>query len=331
MEPSIKVSSGTLAVLGLSNGRLDAPPTTAYLMVGGRCRNDCGFCAQAKRSKSSAIALSRVNWPSRRQEQVLAAVREAYAARKIERCCLQVTVSPGYLDRVREIAAQIGREVPLGASVVADADQAGDLLNVGLERVGLALDAASEEPYRRVKGGDFGVALDVMEQAACRFPGRIATHLIVGLGETEEEAIRMIGRLCSWGVTVALFAFTPVRGTRMEHKPPPPVESYRRLQVSHHLITRNLAGVEDFAFSSEGRVVSFGRPRDELRTLLSDGSAFRTSGCPGCNRPYYNERPGGPLYNYPRILTLEETREAVEMALSHIADEASALNQADRS
>ncbi|HID80257.1 MAG TPA: hypothetical protein EYP48_00875 [Ignisphaera sp.] len=24
-----------------------------------------------------------------------------------------------------------------------------------------------------------------------------------------------------------------------------------------------------------------------------------TSGCPGCNRPFYNESPRGPIFNYP--------------------------------
>jgi biotin synthase len=25
-----------------------------------------------------------------------------------------------------------------------------------------------------------------------------------------------------------------------------------------------------------------------------------------CNRPFYNESPGGPIYNYPRNLTAQE-------------------------
>ena len=119
----IKVSSGTLGVLGLLDACLDAPPTTAYLMVGGRCRRDCAFCAQARNSKASAVALSRVNWPSWNEEQVLSAVKRAHAMERIERCCLQVTVSPGYLERVKEIAASIDQQIPLGASVVADADR----------------------------------------------------------------------------------------------------------------------------------------------------------------------------------------------------------------
>jgi biotin synthase-related radical SAM superfamily protein len=261
------------------------------------------------------MALSRVNWPSWDEAQILTAVEQAYATGRIERCCLQVTVSPGHLERVKEIALRMGQRVPLGASVVADVDQAGELLEAGLERVGLSLDAANEEAYRRVKGGNLAEALALIEEAACRFPGRIATHLMVGLGESEAEMVRVIGRLRGWGVTVALFAFTPIPGTAMEHESPPPLNSYRRIQVAEYLIVRGLASVEDFAFSAQGRIISFGLLEEELRAFLSDGKAFETSGCPGCNRPYYNEPPGGPLYNYPRPLTTEEIQQAIEEAL----------------
>jgi biotin synthase-related radical SAM superfamily protein len=33
---------------------------------------------------------------------------------------------------------------------------------------------------------------------------------------------------------------------------------------------------------------------------------FQTSGCPDCNRPFYNEKPSGPFYNYPRKLEIKE-------------------------
>jgi biotin synthase len=46
----------------------------------------------------------------------------------------------------------------------------------------------------------------------------------------------------------------------------------------------------------------------DLEPVLGDGVAFMTTGCPGCNRPFYNERPSGPFYNYPRPLTEEEIR-----------------------
>jgi biotin synthase len=48
-----------------------------------------------------------------------------------------------------------------------------------------------------------------------------------------------------------------------------------------------------------------------LNDILQDGAAFQTSGCQGCNRPYYNERPGGVMYNYARPLSPEEAQAAI--------------------
>ena len=44
---------------------------------------------------------------------------------------------------------------------------------------------------------------------------------------------------------------------------------------------------------------------------LAGGEAFETAGCPDCNRPFYNERPGGTMYNYPRSLTAAEAEQAI--------------------
>jgi biotin synthase len=191
-----------------------------------------------------------------------------------------------------------------------------ELLDAGVERVGLSLDAANGEAYRRVKGGDLHAALAFIEEAARRFPRRITTHLMVGLGETEEEMVRMIALLLRWGVTPSLFAFTPIRGTAMQDESPPSLKSYRRLQVARYLLVQGVCSVEDLSFSEQGRIVSFGLASSELEEVLAGGEAFQTSGCPGCNRPYYNEPPRGPLYNYPRPLTGTEVSDALSAALS---------------
>ena len=54
--------------------------------------------------------------------------------------------------------------------------------------------------------------------------GNVSTHVIVGLGETEKEAVEVIQRCVDMGVLPALFAFTPVRGTALEAKLPPKLE-----------------------------------------------------------------------------------------------------------
>ena len=96
----------------------------------------------------------------------------------------------------------------------------------------------------------------------------------------------------------------------MEDASPPPISTYRRMQVAQYLISNNLACVKDFAFSPSGQLVSFDFPR--LPEILADGVAFQTSGCPDCNRPFYNERPGGTMYNYPRPLTSQQIEAAIE-------------------
>jgi biotin synthase-related radical SAM superfamily protein len=199
---------------------------------------------------------------------------------------------------------------------VASPAQVKELLDAGAERVGLSLDAANEEAYRRVKGGDLQGALAIIQEAARLFPGRVTTHLMVGLGETEEEMVRMMALLLGWRVTPSLFAFTPIRGTAMQDEAPPLMDSYRRLQVARHLLVEGVSSVDDLSFSEQGRILSFGLPTSELEKLMADGEAFQTSGCPGCNRPYYNEPPRGPLYNYPRPPTETEWRAALKKALS---------------
>lgn len=42
-----------------------------------------------------------------------------------------------------------------------------------------------------------------------------------------------------------------------------------------------------------------------------NGKAFETSGCPDCNRPYYNESPRGVIFNYYRLLVAGEIRQAI--------------------
>ena len=59
---------------------------------------------------------------------------------------------------------------------------------------------------------------------------------------------------------------------------------------------------------------------ETLRALIADGRPFQTPGCPGCNRPYYNERPGGPMYNYPHPLSAGKAATEVAAFLDDLVD-----------
>lgn len=321
---AVRVSAGTAAVLGLRRLRQADAPTTAYLMVGDRCSRDCSFCAQARRSSARLHHLSRVVWPPYPLEHTLEAVHHSYERGQIVRCCLQVTASPGYLDQTVRVAQQLRQisPVPLCASVVlSDPASVQRLLQSGVERVSLALDAACERVFQEAKRDCWESRIELLWTAAQLFPGRVGTHLIVGLGETEREMSAMLQELVQRGVMVGLFSFTPVPGTLWAKRTPPALASYRRIQVALYLLSSSACCMQDWTFSETGQIVSYGLSRQRLHELLSDGRAFQTSGCPGCNRPYYNERPGGVPYNYPRMLRPGETEAAVSAVLLELGDE----------
>jgi biotin synthase len=131
----------------------------------------------------------------------------------------------------------------------------------------------------------------------------------VGLGESEQQVIETLQWCADAGVHPSLFAFTPIPGTALEEAPQPSIASYRRVQLARHLIVHGKTHRENMKFDDKGRIVDFGVSKQMLHEAVKNGSPFQTSGCPGCNRPYYNERPGGPMFNYPRRLTSEELTE----------------------
>lgn len=304
-----RVSSGSAAVLGLSQARLDAAPTTVYLMLGDRCQRNCAFCTQARQSHASQSALSRVSWPLFSVDDITDATARAYSGGEMLRACFQVTVGPDQIDATVAAVTRLASTTAIPICVSAaprSLDDVGHLLAAGAERVTISLDAATPDIYKRVKGGSWSRTYGLLLGAAEAYPGHISTHLIVGLGESEHEMISRIAELDTTGILIGLFAFTPIPGTRMASHQPPPLDQYRRIQAARWLIVSGLASAERLRYDASGRLVSFGMPNEQVRQLLDTAQAFRTAGCPGCNRPYYNERPGGTMYNYPRRLSRQE-------------------------
>jgi len=292
----IRVSIGTAGVLGLAQVQMAVVPTTAYLMLGERCAMNCAFCAQARQSQASEMVLSRVSWPAFPLDRVCVRLEEAERRGTVRRCCIQVTVGQDvYRDTLAAMRSiRQATRLPLDVAILpADMEQVAELIAAGADHVGFGLDAAC-----------------ACVQTASQYPGRAAVHLIVGLGETEQEMVERMSWVHDRGAVVGLFAFTPVRGTALADRPPPSLAQYRRMQAARWLIVRGGACMPDFAFDERGALRGIAIPG--WPALLAGGEAFRTSGCPDCNRPFYNERPGGTMYNYPRPLTAGEAQQAIQ-------------------
>ena len=325
LSEKLRLSVGTAAVLGLLRCRVDTLPTTAYTMIyiRGRCSANCSFCTQARSSQAAADRLSRVTWPAFPISAVFDSLRRGGERLPFRRLCIQTLCYPSLMrDLLRLVKGLRGAvpHLPISAAIPPlPASSLEELKEAGVERVAVSLDTATPQLFQAIKGAGVGSPfsweghLHALEAAVRVFGSRhTTTHLILGLGETEKEAAMLIQRLADKGLTVGLFAFTPLPGTRLAGRPQPPIDGYRRLQLAHYLITHRMTRVERMTFDpGTHRITGFGLSGTQLRKVVTDGQAFRTTGCPGCNRPFYNEKPSGPIYNYPAPPTSKELRDVI--------------------
>ena len=318
LPKNIRVSLGSAFVIGLLSGKLETAPTTAYLMTyrKGKCTANCGFCPQARGSSARGDMLSRVSWPVFSTEKVFEGIKKAIREGKIKRVCFQALNYPEVFTHLQALISTIRQWVNVPISISCqplNGIHIRELAEAGAERIGIPLDVASEKLFDKIKGYSAGGPYNwknqfkLLTEAVHIFgKGKVSTHLIVGLGETEKEMVEIIQKCVDMSVLPALFAFTPIAGTALESIPQPPIQSYRRIQVARHLIVHGIVRYENMHFNGEGCISDFGVDKQNLLQAIQLGEPFVTSGCPNCNRPYYNEKPSGPIYNYPRKISEEE-------------------------
>jgi len=322
----IRISVGSASVLGL--GLLPPfkiPPTTCYIMTfkEGHCIANCGFCPQARSSKSSVEKLSRVNWPIFSFKDFLTKLKYMPFSKKFERICIQTLNYPENFNDLIEIVTQIKifTDIPISVAIPPLSKEKLRKLKIkGIQRVGIALDGATSEVFEIIKGKNGGGPytweehFQKLHEALEIFsPGFVSTHIIIGLEETEKQVIELIEKLHNLGIIVSLFAFTPIKGTRFENIQQPSIKSFRKLQLGRFLIYNNKKNSKDFTFNMRGEIINININKKELNLLINDTNTFLTSGCPGCNRPFYTSKPSGPVYNYPRPLTEKEKMDIYEL------------------
>ncbi len=287
----MRISYGSARFLNLISSGPLLDIKTVYTMFGERCVFDCAYCTQAKTSKSSTDMLSRIVWPVFDLERIVDALKNADGVKRI---CLQVVSTPSVEKEAFDFIQKVKTlNIPISVSVrITNFEMAKKWFDQGIERLGMATDVVDEKLYEIYRGGKFKNHVELVKKIANNFPRRVTTHVIVGLGESERQMVEFIQEMYDSKVSVGLFAFTPIRGTKLENKPRPTFESYRRIQISHYLVKNGLSRVEDFEFSKDGDVIGYG-----FDPAGVPPSAFETSGCPNCTRPYYNEKPGETSYN----------------------------------
>ena len=187
-------------------------------------------------------------------------------------------------------------------------DRIAEIGEAGADMIGVAIDAATPELFEEFRGRGVGgphkwdhywAAVEESVRVLGRY--KVGVHLIVGLGETEEEMIATIQRAQDMGAHTHLFSFFPEKGTLLDDHRQPTYGHYRRVQLARYMINKQLGRGDAMVFNDQGQVVDFGI---ETEDVIQYGEPFLTSGCPdpdgrvACNRPFGNERPGRPIRNY---------------------------------
>lgn len=307
----IRLSLGSAIELGLINKKNDIPPTTIYIMIGDKCNNRCSFCSQSTESNSRKDKLSRVIWPEFSKEDILNAINE-YKGNNIKRICIQSMYSKEAHKEVEEFILYIKDKINIPVSLSAKIESKEDVekfINYGVDKIGIAIDACNKELYESIKGNSYEEKIDFIVDMSKKYKDRISSHIIVGLGESHRDIYNLYTYLKENNITVSLFAFTPIKGTKMENISQPDIKDYRRIQLMTYMIDKGY-GLEYFIF--EDNYIKNIKIDENINKDINKGYPFEIKGCKNCNRPYYNERPGGTIYNYSRALNDDDVNLAIK-------------------
>ncbi len=325
----VQLSTAAAMTLGIMPGRMHRCGCTRCLNLlltyPEGCRANCAYCGLARHREAERDYADRnfirVDWPAVPLDRVIDIVARDPAASPFHRMCISMITHPrSDADTVAVLEAWTRRIDPgaipvsiLSNPTTMERADVVRLKDLGAEIFTVALDAATPAIFERTRGK--GVQSphkwekywEILLAARDVFgPRRFGAHVIIGMGETEAEALALVQRIVDLGGHSHLFCFFPERGSLMDHLPATPRDQWRRVQLARYLIDYAGARVERMRFDEQGRVVDYGVPAGELDRIVREGVAFRTSGCPGkfrddvsaCDRPY-GDSPPSDIASYP--------------------------------
>jgi len=281
------------------------------------CAARCAYCGLSSKRPGSFGEKSfiRVSWPIASLDEIVS--RIADRKDRIMRICISMITNGRSREDTAFITSRLRSSFDIPVSVLISPTIVGtkeleSYREAGADRIGVAIDLATERLFDRYRGRDIGGPhrwrryWECLEEAVGLFGKRKAgSHFMVGMGETEKEMCEAIQRVRDLGGWTHLFSFFPEPDSYMADVQPPPMAQYRRIQLARYLIDNDIEKAGRFSFDEGGRITRFGIEGARLEEIIDSGEPFRTSGCEGydgevaCNRPYANSRPGPYIRNFP--------------------------------
>lgn len=309
------------AIRPLFSGNLkDIKVSTLHLMqhFDDGCKANCAYCVQARDSvhdqkKSLLVDKEVVRIPYRTLQTFL---KNSPRVEEIERICIQTVFNKNTVSHLLQTIQAIREvsDIPISACCIpVPGDELTSIRNAGADRITINFETATPALFSSIRGKKRGgpYRWEVVEKALADSleifgSDHVTTHLQIGLGETQEEALWHIQNMVNKGILVGLFAFCPIAGTamadakRIEHK------YFHQIQLAKYLITDGSAEIREMKFDETGNIVNYGVDEKIRTEAVMSGLPFQLTGCPGCNRVFYETNPGERFYSYPRSLYKDE-------------------------
>jgi lipoyl synthase len=327
----VRISMASAIALRMRSGRFsrdfDFGGINLLLSYDEGCLSDCGYCGLA-RTRPGAYedkSFIRVEWPLVRTSDLVD--RMGHHETALTRLCISmVTHGHAYADTceiIRRITCRV--QTPLSILVAPptlNRERLQVFKDLGVDMVGIGLDAVTEELFRNIRtdvpagGLKWDKYWEVVSDAREIFgPWKVNVHTLVGLGETDEDLIRLFVALREKEIFSYLFCFNPEPGSRMAAQPKADLVRWRRVQLARHLVETQGYELNQFSFSRAGGLTRLRASRAAVEPVVSEGIAFMTNGCPGeggepgCTRPYGSYRPSEPFRDYPFLPAPDDLRD----------------------
>ena len=325
----VQMSTAAAITLGVMGGKMHRCGCTRCLNLlltyPEGCRANCAYCGLARHREADRDYADRnfirVDWPAVPVEAIVERVAQDGGNSPFHRMCISMITHPrSDADTVSVLKAWTSRIDPatipvsiLSNPTTMDRADVQRLRDLGADIFTVALDAATPALFDRTRGKGvqsphkWSKYWEILLDARDIFgPQKFGAHIIVGMGETEHELLSLVQQLVDLGGHSHLFSFFPEQGSLMDHLPATPRDQWRRVQLARYLIDYAGVRVDRMSFDDTGRVTGYGLPEGELEKVVSEGVAFRTSGCPGkirddisaCDRPY-GDSPPSNIASYP--------------------------------
>jgi biotin synthase-related radical SAM superfamily protein len=298
------------------------------------CSANCAYCGLARKRPGTYEEKSfiHVEWPIYSMDEIIDAVN--HARPYVRRTCISMITNGKCLRHTLDMTKRLTAETKLPVSLLISPTllKKDDILGMkeaGADKIGIAVDLATPELFEKFRGKGvsgphhwekyweiISAGLEIFGHP------NVGAHLMVGMGETEQEMVAIMQRLWDMGVVNHLFSFFAEEGSTLAERPQPPWPTYLRVQLARYLIEEESVRMEDMAFDENGHIVNFGLDLVRLKEIIDQGVPFMTTGCLGpdgrvaCNRPFGNCLPDVRQWNYPYVPNQEE----LTLIHRHIAD-----------